>query len=440
MSRPAQALPLEQLLDHTAHVVAGVRAGRSLSDLLPLVPAPARPGTQALAFHVMRWLGGAEAAQRHLVQRLPPPPTQALLLAALALLWPRTTNPYPEHTLVDQAVSCAHRRAPNSTGFVNAVLRRFLRDRRTLVPMLEDATPAACHQHPDWWSRRLQRDWPDHWEALLAANQQAAPMMLRINPRRSSVTDYLDRLAATGIEATPCGAHGVVLTEAHPVQALPGFADGLVSVQDLHAQLAAPLLLGHGTDALPAGSRVLDACAAPGGKTAHLLELQNLDLLAIDSDATRLERVQDTLQRLDLQAELRAADAGDPDAWWDGRPFDAILLDAPCSASGIVRRHPDVRWLRRPNDIDTLARTQARLLDRLWPLLRPGGRLLYATCSVFRAEGNRQIDAFTQRHGDVRPMPGPGHCLPLNNNLTPTDPSVPAGDGFYYARLDKAGG
>jgi 16S rRNA (cytosine967-C5)-methyltransferase len=223
------------------------------------------------------------------------------------------------------------------------------------------------------------------------------------------------------------------------VTPLPGFVEGEVSVQDMSAQRAAPLLLGAG---LPPGARVLDACAAPGGKTAHLLELVELELLAIDSDPARLARVDETLARLRLQAQTRVADAGAPAAWWDGRPFDAILLDAPCSASGVVRRHPDVRWLRRASDIDALARTQARLLDALWPLLRPGGRLLYCTCSVFKTEGQAQIDAFLQRQpGAIVPAhpPSPGHLLPLPDNRTepPSGALGEAPDGFFFSLIEK---
>jgi 16S rRNA (cytosine967-C5)-methyltransferase len=236
--------------------------------------------------------------------------------------------------------------------------------------------------------------------------------------------------------------HAVVLDAPCPVTQLPGFAAGDVSVQDASAQLAAPLLIGTGATALRSGSRVLDACAAPGGKTAHLLELADLDVLAIDSDPARLERVHDTLGRLGLVARTAAADAGNPAAWWDGKPFDAILLDAPCSAAGIVRRHPDVRWLRRSSDIAALAAIQARLLDALWPLLAPGGKLLYCTCSVFKAEGQGQIDAFLQRQpaaGLAASPPSPGHLLTLPDNAL--QPSVhesgAAGDGFFYALIEK---
>jgi 16S rRNA (cytosine967-C5)-methyltransferase len=234
------------------------------------------------------------------------------------------------------------------------------------------------------------------------------------------------------------GEHAVLLERPCPVTELPGFAEGEVSVQDLSAQRAAPLLLGAG---LPQHARVLDACAAPGGKTAHLLELSDLQMTALDSDRLRLARVQDTLNRLGLTARLQAADARATAAWWDGVPFDAILLDAPCSASGIVRRHPDIRWLRRPDDLVALARVQAELLDALWPLLAPGGVLLFATCSIFRVEGPMQIDAFLQRHGPGAARletASPGHLLPLadNSQSSSAAPGV-VGDGFYYALLRK---
>ncbi len=324
-------------------------------------------------------------------------------------------------------------------GFVNAVLRRFLREREALLAGLH-GNLVASFNHPRWWIERLQHDWPEHWQALLAVDQQRAPMTLRVNTRRGSVADYLRRLAEAGMAASAGpGDQAIVLAQPCPVQHLPGFPEGDVSVQDAAAQRAAPLLLGGG---LPAGARVLDACAAPGGKTAHLLERAELDVLALDSDVKRLARVHETLARLQLSARTVAADAGETAAWWDGRPFDAILLDAPCSASGIVRRHPDVRWLRRASDIDALARTQARLLDALWPTLRPGGRLLYCTCSVFKAEGQAQIDAFLQRHGDaaVPAEPAsPGHLLPLPDNEPDRSPppSGASADGFFYSLLEK---
>jgi 16S rRNA (cytosine967-C5)-methyltransferase len=442
-------LPLARLLNHTADAVQAVRAGESLNDALARCPTDARPGTQALSFHTLRWLGAAQAVRALLATKAPPPPVDALLLTALALLWPAGEPPYAEHTLVDQAVAAARQRAQASAAFVNAVLRRFLREREAIVAAaLRD--PTAGFNHPAWWVERLQRDWPKHWQAILQANNQHPPMSLRVNARQGDAAGYVARLAGLGLAARAVGTHGVVLAQPCPVTQLPGFAQGAVSVQDLAAQRAAPLLLGwpngEAGTCLPPGARVLDACAAPGGKTAHLLELADLEILALDQDASRLVRVDETLARLRLQAQTLAADAGEPASWWDGRAFDAILLDAPCSASGIVRRHPDVRWLRRASDIAALAATQARLLDALWPLLKPGGRLLFCTCSVFKAEGRHQIDAFLQRcsAAEVAPHPvSPGHLLPLPDNdqeLPPPENNTDrgaSGDGFFYTLIQK---
>ena len=437
-------------------MVQGVLAGRSLTELIASVPAPARAGTQALSFETLRRLGAAQAVQALVAPKAPPREVSALLLTAIALLWPRETAlestkgrsrvdslpsgdgaglpaprglMYADHTLVDQAVHAARQRSPAAAGFINAVLRRFLRERDALVAAAE-RTPAGRFNHPPWWIDRLKQDWPAQWQALLAEANRHPPMTLRINARRTTAAAYAQRVPGKVL-----GEHTLMLESPLPVHELPGFADGDISVQDAAAQRAAPLLLGAG---LPAGARLLDACAAPGGKTAHLLELAELDLLALDSDAQRLNRVQQTLDRLHLKATLRAGDARAPQSWWDGRPFDAILLDAPCSASGIVRRHPDIRWLRRPQDIATLGRLQTEMLEALWPLLAPGGRLLYATCSLFKAEGQAQIDAFLQRHGPTAARldpASPGHLLPLPDN-GPAGPTPPA-DGFFYALLHK---
>ena len=448
MTSPPVALA--RLLDATADTVAAVRAGRSLADLLPRVGPDLRAGTQALTFHSLRWLGSAIAARTLMAPKEPPPKVDSLLVVALALLWPGSQPPYSEHTLVDQTVNAARTRTPAAAHFINAVLRRFLRERDTLV-QAASRTPEGQFNHPLWWIERVRRDWPGQWQAVLAAAQRHPPMALRVNARRGNAATYVQRLATQGRGAVAVGSHGVVLAKPSPVQDLPGFAEGEVSVQDLAAQRAAALLLGPGLGLpqatgggspganLPAGARVLDACAAPGGKTAHLLELADLDLLALDADPLRLKRVQESLSRLHLKATVQAADARDTARWWDGRPFDAILLDAPCTASGIVRRHPDVRWLRRPDDVVALARIQAELLDALWPLLKPGGRLLYATCSTFRLEGAQQIDAFLQRHGPEEPRldpASPGHLLPLPDNPLQAAMSSEA-DGFYYALIHK---
>jgi 16S rRNA (cytosine967-C5)-methyltransferase len=428
MSSPTLAV----LLGHTADAVAAVRGGRSLTDVLAALPAEVRAGTQALSFDVLRRLGSAQALRRLLAPKAPPAPIDALVTSALALLWPSDAPRYPAHTLVNQAVAAAQVRAPEQGGFVNAVLRRYLREHDALTAAAQ-AAPEGAWNHPAWWIERVRRDWPEPWQRLLQAANEHPPMTLRINARRGDAAGYVERLAAAGRPARITGSHTVVLERPAPVSQLPGFGDGDVSVQDAAAQRAAPLLLAEGLG----GRRVLDACAAPGGKTAHLLELADLDLTALDVDPGRLALVGATLERLRLPAaRLQAADARDPAAWWDGEPFDAILLDAPCTASGIVRRHPDVRWLRRAADIGALARVQAALLDALWPLVRPGGRLLYATCSIFRAEGGRQIDAFLQRlpAGAARLDPAsPGHLLPGADNA----PEASDEDGFFYALLHK---
>jgi 16S rRNA (cytosine967-C5)-methyltransferase len=438
----APSPPLSRLLELTAEAVAAVRAGRSLTDVLAGVQPAARPGTQALAFTVLRRLGAASAVREIVAPRNPPPIVDALLTSAIALLWPVDNPPYPDHTLVDQAVTAARHKVPAAAGFINAVLRRFIRERAALVEQA-GRQPVGAWNHPLWWIERIKHDWPAHWQPLLADAQRHPPMTLRVNRRHTTVDAYLERLQAAGLagQAVPGADQAIVLASPCSVERLPGFAQGDVSVQDLSAQRAASLLLGDlpGGNPLSAGARVLDACAAPGGKTAHLLERADLDLLALDADPVRLTRVTDGLQRLGLTARTRAADASRPAEWWDGQPFDAILLDAPCSASGIVRRHPDIRWLRRPEDIGNLAQLQAGLLEALWPLVKPGGRLLYATCSLFKAEGTEQIDAFLQRHGaDQARLSGdsPGHLLPLPDNQATSAHAAPA-DGFYYALLYK---
>ncbi len=439
--------PLSRLLDLCAELLQAVRAGRSATDWMARCPPDARAGVQALGFDVLRRLGGAAEVRKQLAPKVPPPAVDALLCCALALLWPQPAPPYADHTLVDQAVNAARQRTPAAAGFINAVLRRFIRERAALVAAAE-RQPEAAYNHPAWWIERVRQDWPAQWQPLLLAANQRPPMTLRVNARRLSGAAYLHKLADAGRAATllddpMLAGQAVMLAEPCPVQALPGFAEGEVSVQDAAAQRAASLLLGDG---LAAGARVLDACAAPGGKTAQLLERAELDLLALDSDPQRLPRIHETLQRLHLHAEVRAADARQPAQWWDGRPFDAILLDAPCSASGIVRRHPDIRWLRRADDLSALTRIQSELLQALWPLLKPGGRLVYATCSIFKAEGQQMIDAFLQRlpAGAAQADPrSPGHLLLLADNPQAVRPAtappqaVAWQDGFFYALIHK---
>lgn len=441
MSETGQAPALWRQLQAGAAALAAIRAGTSGTAALEAVPGVLRPGVQALVYAALRELGRAEALRTLLAPRKPPPAADALLCLALALAWRDEGAPYEAHTLVNQAVEAAKRTESTraQASFINACLRRFLRERPALVSST-DADPVAQWNHPRWWIERLQRDAPGHWQTILQANNRQPPMTLRVNARRSTVADYLGALQAAGITAVRNGAYGVTLGAPLPVGQIPGFAQGVVSVQDAAAQLAAPLLL-QGL-APRAGVRVLDACAAPGGKTAHLLELSDCQVTALDIDAQRCTRIEQTLQRLDLQARVLAADAGTPQTWWDGVPFDAILLDAPCTASGIVRRHPDVRWLRRESDVAQLAAQQARLLGTLWPLVKPGGRLLYCTCSVFRAEGEEQLQAFLAHNKEARLLPSPGHLwpsLPREGDAV-TDNGISDHDGFYYALLEKGAG
>lgn len=439
MTQPAAATPLWRQLQAAAGVLQAVRAGQSTTTALAAVPSALRPAAQALVFQGLRQLGRAQALRAQLAKRPPAPELDALLCLALALAWDPAQAPYEPFTLVNQAVEAArHGRAKAQAGFVNACLRRFLRERDALVAAT-DGDPVAQWNHPRWWIDRLRRDWPEDWQAMLRVNNTAPPLTLRVNQRRATVAGIQQRLAQVHNQAQPIGEMGLLLARARAVQDLPGFSDGDWSVQDAAAQLAAPLLL----KGLPVPNdrplHVLDACAAPGGKTAHLLEMADAELLALDVDPARCERIHQNLARLGLSATVVAADAGEVAAWWDGRPFDAILLDAPCSASGIVRRHPDVRWLRRETDIAQLATIQARLLDTLWPLLAPGGRLLYCTCSVFHAEGHARIETFRAHHTDARLLPSPGHLIPRSGMVDAAVPDNEPGDndGFFYALLEK---
>jgi 16S rRNA (cytosine967-C5)-methyltransferase len=404
-----------------AHVIAAVRSGHSLTVALRALgraePA-ARAAAQDVAYGSLRRYGCGEFILRRLLNRtLPHAETEALLLAALYRLH---TRPDAAYTVVDQAVSAAGELAGGAfRGLVNAVLRNYLRQRDALHVAMADDQDAA-YQHPAWWLARLRRTYPDCWRELVGVGNSQPPMTLRVNRRRVTLNVYVESLRGAGLPCRELGGAALMLDKPVAVDALPGFADGLISIQDAGAQRAAEILQPM------VGERVLDACSAPGGKTGHLLELADIELLALDIDGNRARRVEENLRRLGLVATVRVADCTAPDQWWDGQPFDAILADVPCTASGVVRRHPDIKYLRRESDVRRFARLQSALLDKLWPLLKPGGRLLYATCSVFPEENGAQIDAFLVRQ--------PAALRLTEERLLPREEH----DGFFYALLRKA--
>lgn len=419
-----------------AQALAAVDAGRSLDEALGgLHPDQAEAGlVRALVYAALRHGYSGQALLAQLAARRPKPLIGALLRVAIAELRHLATAP---HAAVSEAVAAAREIDAAAAGFVNAVLRRYLRERQTLEAALA-ADEQATHEHPHWLLEALRSDWPGQWEELCAAGNTPGPMWLRADARRGSRAEALDNLRQAGIAAqAPADAapHAIRLDAAVAVDALPGFADGAFSVQDVSAQWVVEAL------AAEPGQRVLDACAAPGGKTAALAErVAGLDLTAIDHDAARIPRLRATLARCRVDAEVRVADAGDPPAWWDGRPFERILIDAPCTGTGVIRRHPDIKFLRRPGDVAALAARQDRLLDALWPLLAPGGRLTYATCSVLAAENQARIRAFCQRTPDARvlPLALPPHYLDTGYGLR--NPSGGGdGDGFFWAALERAG-
>lgn len=442
---PAQ-IPLWRQLQSTASVLQAVRTGESGTSALKQVDASLRPGVQALSFHVWRWLGTAEIIKSNLVKRAPPPQSDALLCVALAILCGENAGlHYEAFTLVDQAVEAAKRHPDTnaSSSFINACLRRFLREKDALTQKAL-MHPVGQWNHPQWWIKRLKADHPNAWQQILQSNNTHAPLSLRVNAKKSSVDGYLIAYGAINSiaknEIKQVGKFGVSFDKAIPVHEILGFADGTVSVQDAAAQLAAPLLL-NGMN-INSKSRILDACAAPGGKTAHLLEMADCEVVALDIDAARCDLIHQNLNRVGLNAKVIVADAAELDTWFDPKKdglFDAILLDAPCTASGIVRRHPDIRWLRRETDIAQLAEIQRHLLSTLWCLVKPGGRLLYCTCSVFKAEGQDQVALFTSNNKNARLLASPGHLIPKNNAKKDVvaDNELTNHDGFFYALFEK---
>lgn len=428
----------------SATIVGAVLGGKNLDRVLERTLAAhgsltggEKSAVHSIAFDTLRHFGLLNAQlDRLLTKPVNDAPIQHLLLIGLAQL---QFSKAVAHAIVDHAVNAAVELGfPRAKPLVNAVLRNYLREPEKFARSAFD-NASARYDFPDWWIARTKNEYPAHWEAILVSAGQHPPMWLRANVRRNDGPAYVSRLAQAGLAVARQDGDAILLETPHRVSELPGFADGLVSVQDRGAQFAAQWL------DTKSGHRVLDACAAPGGKAAHILEITDVELLALDLDEHRLRRVKETFTRLGLKAQVGHADAAKSKTWWDNKPFDRILLDAPCSGSGVVRRHPDIKWIRRESDVAKFALQQRKLLDSLWPCLSKGGRLLYATCSVFHAENDDVVDQF------LRKTPG-AQCIPLNASLMAALPSAARTatrfghqllpdqfqDGFYYALLEKS--
>ena len=429
---PAQA---RAIAAQVVHDVVGARRflDAALSERLALAPRAASTAlVQELAYGTLRRyheLLAAAALYLHKPLKPKDGDIHALLLIGIYQLRHMRVAP---HAAVDATVSAAEALAkPWAKGLINACLRSVLREPERVAAAI-DATDESRYCHPRWLIEQIAAAYPERWQAILAANNERPPMTLRVNRRVTDVEGYIALLRAAGMDATPRPLidSAIVLAEPVPVARLPRFEDGWVSVQDAAAQWAAYLLDP------PAGARVLDACVAPGGKAAHLLErTPDLELVGVDSDGDRLARVRQNFARLRLGATLLEGDAGEPEGWWDGRPFDAVLVDAPCSATGVLRRHPDIKLRRRPDDLPALTATQARILRGVWPCLRPGGKLLYATCSILPTENQLQMEAFLASHPNAKPESIRAGATDPDWQILPGEDGM---DGFYYACARKA--
>lgn len=448
-------IPLSELLAESAYVIQQVMAGQSLSTLLPTVDSKYRPGVQALSFFALRhWNRGLALSQQLLTKKAPNPLFSSLLSLSLVLLSAEDfqaleqkegvllnsadTPSYDAFTLVNQAVKATSHQKKTAPfrGLLNACLRRYQRESENLLQQVWQAEEVRLN-FPKWWIEALRKSYPEQYVELLQAANQPAALCLRVNRRQGSVVEFKQSLAEVGIDGVALGDDALVLPQAVPVQEIPGFAEGRFSVQDFAAQQAISLLpLAHGL-------RVLDACAAPGGKTAHMLEHYDLDMSILDIDERRLQRVHENLERLQLrksdhqdnphyQIRSLAADASDLTAWYDGKPYDVIMADVPCTAAGIVRRHPDIKWLRRPEDVQKTSALQREIVTALWNTLKPGGYLLYITCSIFPEEGELQASYLASHLPEAQRLPALGQMLPL-----PDEHGKVKHDGFFYALFKK---
>lgn len=426
-----------------AQVIARVLAGRTLDNSLghawsraTNLDAHTRALTQELCYGTLRHLGPLRALVRPLLTRpATDPQLEALLWVAFYQLQHGSAA---AHAVVSNAVDAAGLlKVTSAKGLVNAVLRYYLRNRAAL-DVLEPPSDDARYSHAHWWVDLVRKEYPVEWGDILQAANARPPLTLRVNRRKCLRDGELSVFAAAGIPCRPIGVDGILVEDPRNVIALPGFAEGRLSVQDHGAQLAAPFLGAKD------GMRVLDACAAPGGKTTHILEIAKCEMIALDRDNRRLGKVWENLARLGLTASTHLADAANLESWWDGKPFDRVLADVPCTASGVVRRHPDGKWLRRPGDVAQFAQQQRRLLEALWSVVKPGGRLLYTTCSVFSEENETQVKELMAKHRDTircaLPWPdglkrhGDGQLLPEGGAAEDNH------DGFFYALLEKRGG
>ena len=422
-----------------AQAVHQVLSGHNLTLALPaatrkfpnLTPQQ-RATAQDLSYGTLRFYGEINAYLSQLLEK--PLTNEGVRCLLLVAIYQLTHDKAQAFTVVDQAVTAAAQfKTAWAKGLVNAVLRNFLRQKDALAKTIT-GNELAIYSYPQWWINKLKAQYPNHWQSILRVGNQHPPMTLRINRQKTSMSDYLVELQNDGLEANVLSGTAVMLTRPVPVEKIPQFLTGGVSVQDYGAQSAARLM------DLTDNQRVLDACCAPGGKTAHILETADVLMTALDNDADRLLKVQTNLARLNLHAELICGDASYVNDWWDGEPFDRVLADVPCTASGIVRRHVDIKWLRREADVASFAKQQAVILRELWQTLAKGGKLLYVTCSIFHEENQGQIDKFLQENTDatqhIWSCDDVEHAVPLkveNGQLIPCD----AHDGFFYALLQK---
>jgi len=418
-----------------SQVVRQVLAGKNLNQALSVLLSPSvgknglritsqqRGALQDMSYGTLRFYGQLVCVLDQLLHKpVQDVQVRCLLLVALYQLLHTKASP---HAVVDHAVRAVRKCNAAASGLTNAVLRNFLRNRDALLTQAS-ISEEGRYAYPQWWIDAVRHQYGVHAEGILLAGNLHPPMTLRVNSRRNSPEDYRVILARHDIESSLIKPGAVLLAEPVPVMKLPGFFEGLVSVQDAGAQYAAHLM------DVKDGMRVLDACAAPGGKSTHILELAQVDLLALDKNAGRLELIGENLQRLKLHAKLQSGDASQPDGWWDGKPFQRILADVPCSASGVVRRHPDIKWLRRSDDIKGFARQQLSILRALWSMLEDGGKLLYATCSIFSIENQNVINEFLIQNADSRQLSIPA----VHSNMGQLFPDDHH-DGFFYALLQK---